>query len=383
MSSRPKRGESLPAGRRSVVQVTLWDSPYLGNFMSSQLLLAEAVAEELDLATHLVLAEGARGQPWLAELERAHLSWSLLPEHGRVSRLRHLARVVREHRAAIVHSHFTEADVEALAAARWHGARCLWQMHTGFDAYSLPQRAKDLVKVGILGRGVDCVVAVSDWIAALALRRGFPPGRVVLARNAIVLDRFEKLPPQAEARASLGLDPNGLVALALAWWPEAKGADVVLAALGQLAERGDGPIGLLVGEERLERFVRETLPGGAPWLRLVRFVEDPAPLYAAADVFVSASRHEGYSYAVGEALACGLPVVLSDIEGTRLFTRAPGVVTFPPGDAGALAEALAGVLARPDRAALGAANRTWAFSHLGIAPWRARMTALYRSLLAA
>ena len=71
------------------------------------------------------------------------------------------------------------------------------------------------------------------------------------------------------------------------------------------------------------------------------------PLYAAADVFVSASRHEGYSYAVGEALACGLPVVLSDIDGTRLFTRAPGAFTFPPGDSPALAAQLDRVLADP------------------------------------
>jgi glycosyltransferase involved in cell wall biosynthesis len=361
--------------------VTLWDSPYLGNFMSSQLRLAEAVAKELRLATHLVLAEGARSQPWRSELERPHLSWSILPAGGGARRIEHLERVVRECRAAIVHSHFTRADLEALVAARRHGAKCVWQMHTGFEAYSLRQRLKDLVKVGLLGRRVDCVVAVSDWIATLARRRGFPASRVVLIPNAIVLDRFAAPPDKASARARFGLDAQADVALALGWWPEAKGADVLLEALERLAERGDGPVGLLVGEERLERFVQEALPAGAPWLRLTRFVEDPAPLYAAADVFVSASRHEGYSYAVGEALACGLPVVLSDIDGTRLFTRAPAAFTFPAGDAAALAEQLARVLADPDRGSLGAANRAWAFEHLAIAPWCSRMIALYRGLV--
>lgn len=367
--------------RRSVVQVTLWDSPYLGNFMSSQLVLADAVASELGLATHLVLAEGAAGQSWLPELDRPHLSWSILPASGRRRRIQHLRLVAQEHRATIVHSHFTEADVEALAAAQRSDARCIWQMHTGFESYSLRQRLKDLVKVGVLGRRVDRVVAVSDWVATLARRRGFRGDRVVLVPNAIVLDRFATLPDRATARGQFGLDEQAEVALALGWWPEAKGADVVLAALERLNENGNGPVGLLVGEERMERFVQHVLPEGAPWLRMTRFVEDAAALYAAADVFVSASRHEGYSYALGEALACGLPAVLSDIEGTRMFEQAPAAFSFPVGDAAALAALLARVLADPERAGLGAANRDWAFEHLGIAPWCSRMTALYRALL--
>jgi glycosyltransferase involved in cell wall biosynthesis len=373
------RGETGRA--RSVVQVTLWDSPYLGNFMSGQLLLAEAVANELGLATHLVLAEGALSQPWRSELDRPHLSWSVLPAGGRRRWIRHLEQIVREHRAAIVHSHFTHADLEALVAARRHGASCVWQMHTGFETYSVRQRLKDLVKVGLIGRRVDRVVAVSEWVATLARRRGFRASRVVLIPNAIVLNRFATLPDKASARARFGIDATADVALALAWWPEAKGTGTVLAALQQLAERGDGTVGLLVGEERLERFVRETAPPGVPWVRLTRFVEDAATLYAAADVFVSASRHEGYSYAVGEALACGLPVVLSDIDGTRFFTRAPAAFTFPVDDANALAAQLSRVLANPDRTGLGSANRAWAFERLAIGPWTDRMIVLYRELL--
>lgn len=364
-----------------MIQVTVWDSPYLGNFMSSQLVLADAVAAELGFATHLVLAEGARDQPWLADLDRPHLSWSILPSHGRARRRRHLEQVAREHGATIVHSHFTEADLEAVAAARRCGARCIWQMHTGFAAYSLRQRTKDLFKVGVLGRRVDRVIAVSDWVATLARRRGFPPERVVVLPNAIVLDRFASLPARDAARARFALPADAEVVLALAWWPEVKGADVVLEALELLAARRDAAVGLLVGEERLEEFVRASVPGDVPWLRLTRFVDDAAWLYAAADVFVSASRHEGYSYAVGEALACGLPVVLSDIEGTRLFTGAPGASTVPVGDAEALAARLAQVLGEPRRDLLRAENRDWADRNLGIDAWCSRMLGLYRELL--
>ena len=382
MSAAPvARGETGRA--RSVVQVTLWDSPYLGNFMSGQLLLAEAVANELGLATHLVLAEGALSQPWRSELDRPHLSWSVLPADGRRRWIRHLEQVVREHRAAIVHSHFTHADLEALVAARRHGASCVWQMHTGFETYSVRQRLKDLVKVGLIGRRVDRVVAVSEWVATLARRRGFRASRVVLIPNAIVLDRFATLPEKTSARARFGIDATADVALALAWWPEAKGSrhGARGAPAACRARRRHG-WACSSARSAWSASCKRRCPPGVPWVRLTRFVEDAATLYAAADVFVSASRHEGYSYAVGEALACGLPVVLSDIDGTRFFTRAPAAFTFPVDDrerARRAAQSRAGRI--PTAPASDRRNRAWAFEHLAIGPWADRMIVLYRELL--
>src|SRR6202035_5229732 len=112
-------------------------------------------------------------------------------------------------------------------------------------------------------------------------------------------------------------------------------------------------------------------------------LSDVERLYAAADVFISASRHEGHSSAIGEALACGLPVVTSDIAGSALWRAAPGVLTFPSEDAGALAERIEQLLddSPHARAAAGAQARGWAEGHLGIASWCAQVCALYRTLL--
>jgi glycosyltransferase involved in cell wall biosynthesis len=66
-------------------------------------------------------------------------------------------------------------------------------------------------------------------------------------------------------------------------------------------------------------------------------VED---VYAAADVFVSPSRAEGMPFAVAEALACGTPVVASDIPGHRYICGDHTGCELVPLDAGALAAAL-------------------------------------------
>jgi glycosyltransferase involved in cell wall biosynthesis len=368
---------------RSIVQVTLWRSPYLGNFMSSELALAGEVRAQLGLETHLVLANGALEQPWLAELDAAGVTWSVLPA-ARGAWRAHLDRVVRERAAALVHAHFTAADLQAACAADAAGIPCVWHIHTGFDGYPWLQRAKDLVKLRIVARRrVARIVTVSPWLAELARRRGAPDDRVQVLPNAIVVERFAQLPARAAARERFGLSAGAEVVLAFGWWPTVKGVDVLLEALQLVAERHPQLQALLVGEEQLRSFLAQRLPAQPPWLRLSGFVGDAAWLFAAADVFVSASRHEGQSFAIGEALACGLPVAMSDIAGTAGWGAAPSVLRFPSEDAGALAARLEQLLedSPQARAAAGAQSRRWVQEHLGIDAWCAQLCALYRALL--
>ena len=79
---------------------------------------------------------------------------------------------------------------------------------------------------------------------------------------------------------------------------------------------------------------------------------DELPLdYAASDICVQASRAEGLGYSALEALACGVPVVATNVGGLA-ETVIDGVTGWscPPRDAGALAESLADALDRPDEA---------------------------------
>src|SRR4029077_4766054 len=156
-----------------------------------------------------------------------------------------------------------------------------------------------------------------------------------------------------------------------------------LDALKPIAQRRSTVQALLVGEEQMRSFLERRLPAQPPWLRLSGFISDPAWLYAAADIFVSASRAEGQSGAVGEALASRLSVVISDIAGTAVWAGAPNVLGFPSEDAGALAERLERLLDIPaqERSAQGAENRDWLRGHLGMDAWSARVLAVYRALL--
>lgn len=376
-------GGNEGAATRSIIQVTLWDSPYLGNFMTSQLALARAVRACLGLGTHFVLGQGAAGQPWLTDLDDAGVSWSLLSP-GRSACRAHLDAVIRQHSAALIHTHFTAADLQAAAAAAAAGIPCVWHIRTGFTGYPLAQRLKDLYKMRVVAhRRVDRLIAVSPWLGELARRRGAPPDRIEVVPNAILVERFAQLPDRAAARERFGLDASAEVVLGLGWWPDVKGVDILLDALAPLAAERPDLQALLVGEEQMRSFLAQRLASEPPWLRRSGFVEDPAWLYAAADIFVSASRHEGQSGAVGEALASRLPVVMSQIGGHRAWSDAPGVLTFPSGDAAALSARLRELLDRSPQQRLesGAANRRWAEQRAGVERWTAGICRVYEQLL--
>lgn len=368
---------------RSIVQVTLWNSPYLGNFMSSQIALARAVRERFGLATHFVLGPGGERQPWLSELEGDGMTWSALAPGRRAWRSQ-LDQVIAERSAALVHSHFTAADPAAANASHAAGVPCVWHVHTGFNGYPLITRAKDLVKMRLIARRrVARIIVVSPWLAEFVERRGAPREKVEVVPNAIVFERFEQLPDRAAARARFGLDGDAQVVLGLGWWPEVKGVDVLVDAIAALAERRQAPALLLVGEEQMRTFLEQRYPRQPRWLHTEGFVGDVETLYAAADVFVSASRHEGQSTAIGEAAACGLPVVMSDIAGTSGWAAAPAISTFASESPEALADELVGLLANTPQqlAERGAANREWAREQMGIDAWCAQICATYRSLL--
>jgi glycosyltransferase involved in cell wall biosynthesis len=82
--------------------------------------------------------------------------------------------------------------------------------------------------------------------------------------------------------------------------------------------------------------------------------------YRAMDLFVLPSRYENYSNAALEALACGVPFLVSDVGGNRRLTETKGGWFFPSGTADALFNALGPIAGQPhfsiDRGAAGGEN---------------------------
>jgi len=148
----------------------------------------------------------------------------------------------------------------------------------------------------------------------------------------------------------------------------AGGAEMVVGYVGRLAaeKRVDllaevaalpGVRLVLVGSGPAEAAIRRAIPSAV--LLGQRTGEDLAAIYASLDVFVHAGPHDTFGQTLQEAAASGLPVIAPAAGGPLDLVR-DGVTGFlvHPGDAGALANAVATLLADPARrAAQGAAGR--------------------------
>lgn len=318
--------------------------------------------------TVLVFPEAVRDYPWMKVVRACGFEpYFLAPGDARRD-ARALCQIARRHGARIVHSHFVRYDLPAGLAARAAGGRSIWHIHSGRRANGWRQRASDLVKVRALRGLCQQVIAVSDEVGRQSLDRGFGPDRVRVIHNGIDVARFAQMPSRQQARAELGLSPDEHVALAFCWDPYRKGADVIARAVAH----GD-VTALLVGgsDDRLREFL-----GEAEHVRIVAPSDDPRPFFAAADVFVSASRSEGFPYAIGEAMAAGLPVISSDIPEVQGYFDAPAVWRFAPGDDAALGVLLA---AHP-APQLGVRNREYVAREHGLAQYVKQMCELFAQL---
>jgi teichuronic acid biosynthesis glycosyltransferase TuaC len=170
---------------------------------------------------------------------------------------------------------------------------------------------------------VTVCAALKDALVALRV----PPQKIRVLRNGVDLALFRPLDKQ-RARAELRLD--GRVLLSVGHLIERKGHDLVIGALPllpstQLVIAGEGPL-----RDDLSRLADAL--GVADRVRFAGSMkqDDLARLYSAADILVLASSREGWANVLLEAMACGTPVVASNVWGT------PEVVAAP--EAGALME---------------------------------------------
>jgi glycosyltransferase involved in cell wall biosynthesis len=230
------------------------------------------------------------------------------------------------------------------------------------------------------------VVAVSEharnhfiderWVAA---------DRICVIPNGIRVENFRG-PAQESVRVELGLGPNHHVVGIVGRLNWAKDHEFLLRAWAQV-QREDAAARLLVigdGELRAKLDASAARLGVASTIMWLSDRSDVPRLLHGLDVLALSSRTEGYSIALLEGAAAGVPMVATDVGGNREIV-ADGVtgVVVPHGDEVALSRALLDLLNDPPRRArYGAAAAAWAAQAAGIDTMQRRYADLYRSLLA-
>ena len=215
--------------------------------------------------------------------------------------------------------------------------------------------AKDAAKRRLMMRaiaGAAQVFSVSDSLKKHVVKLGANPEKIVVVGNGVDADKFSPMDKSA-ARASLGLSADAKVLISVGGLVERKGFHRVIECLPDLRKRFPELIYLVVGGPSREGDWSERLRAMTSELGLdecVRFLgvlpadELKLPL-SAADVFVLATRNEGWANVILESMACGLPVVTTDVGGNREVVSSDALGRIVPfGDRQRLLSALAQAL---------------------------------------
>jgi glycosyltransferase involved in cell wall biosynthesis len=246
----------------------------------------------------------------------------------------------------IIDAHYFYPDgVAALLLAR-HLDLPVVVTGRGTDLNLIPDFAIPRRLIAMAARRADGLVTVSAALKRCLIDLGIPEERVEVYRNGVDLEVFHP-ENRSEARRSLGLGEAPLL-LSVGLLIERKGHALAIEALAHLPD-----VELLIVGEGPERSRLVALARAFEVSERVRFVGTVAPeampaYYAAADLLVLASSREGWANVLLEAMACGTPVVASDIEGTREVVReASAGLLFDRRDIESLVSAVSTVLAAP------------------------------------
>lgn len=287
----------------------------------------------------------------------------------------------------VVHTHSSKAGVLGRIAAI--AARVPVRVHT-IHGWSFHQYQPAVVQKGyrllerVLAYRTSRLVAVSrpDIDKGIAAGIGRPE-TYVLIRSGIDLSRFQSA-EREKARANIGVPAHAPIVGTVGRLSVQKDPLTLLHAFAGLHARdallvfvGDGPL-------RAETESAAVRAGVADRVRFMGARDDVAGLLPGFDVFALSSRWEGLPRVVLEAMASGVPVVATDVDGVPEVVE-DGVTgrSVKPGDVDALCAALDELLADAqlrDKFAVAAGSRLEQFSeHLMVE----ETAALYRTLIGA
>ena len=221
----------------------------------------------------------------------------------------------------------------------------------------------------------------------LTCELGAPKDRITLLQNGVDTERFAPPDPRqrAEARQRLGLQPDEFAILMLgSLTPVKDHRTAILAVAAQAAQinhchllvAGGGPL-----RAELEAVAQEF--HGQLKTTFLGHCRDPVPLLHGADLLLCTSRYEQMSNALLEAMACGLPIVATDVgDNARITGYGSCGVIVPPADPGETGRAILRCAAdRGQRRRLGEQARRGVVDRFRIERTVAAYQRFYTSLL--
>ena len=258
---------------------------------------------------------------------RGELDWGLT---------RHVLRVARQERPAIVHLHSRRgADLFGGLAARWGHLPVVLsrRVDTAESRWTSPLKYQLF----------DRVIAISHCIERVLLESGVPPAKVSCVHSGIDAAAFAMPADRAWLCGEFGFPPGSLVVGMIAQLIPRKGHTLLLQAISSLAAAYPQLRAILFGQGPLEASLRDeiTARGLKERVLLGGFRRDLSRIVPSLDLVVHPALAEGLGVALIQSAAAGVPIIGTHAGGVPEIVRdQDNGLLVPPGDASALAAAM-------------------------------------------
>lgn len=207
---------------------------------------------------------------------------------------------------------------------------------------AFPRWRQVLHGVLINTRIAHTLIAVSDQTRQQAMQEGIWESRITVIPNAVKPLDITSVNRDV-VRKDLGLNEDDIFLLSIGRLTYQKGHEFLVQAMSKVTSRfpnakagicGDGPL-----RSQLEAQIIEA--GLSNHVKMLGTWEDVSPLLASAEIFILPSRWEGLSRALMEAMAAGLPVIATQVDGIKdLITDSVNGLLIPSEDAEALGNSI-------------------------------------------
>jgi glycosyltransferase involved in cell wall biosynthesis len=277
------------------------------------------------------------------------LTFYEVKEHGKLDLrvLRALRDIVLRHNINLIHGHDYKSDLFAALLRGWMGHQHFALMSTAHAWVMLGLRGELYRRLDLaLMRRFDHLIAVSQATKNEMIAAKIQPERISVIHNAIDTSAWSPRYATPALKEELGLRQGCPVIGYVGRIMPEKDLETWLRAAALVAQRcpeahfvlvGEGRDGATLGQQ--QRLAAEL--GIAERVHLPGYRAQLLPVYGSFDIFVLSSRREGLPNSILEAMAVGLPVVTTDVAGTKeLVLDGQTGYVVPQGDVDRLAQAM-------------------------------------------
>lgn len=256
---------------------------------------------------------------------------------------RRLVRRLRNEGVDIIDAHFGYPDgYAAVRLGKWLGLPVTITLRGTEPRHGQTEGIRDHLCTAL--HGASALIAVSTSLLQTAVDLGVNKEKITVVGNGVDVNKFYPV-DGTNTRGQLGIRSDAKVLVTVGGLCERKGFHRVIECLPSLRRKWSDLHYLIVGGPsaegdwtgRLRQMVSELqLQDSVHFLGSVA-QDELRNVLSAADTFVLATRNEGWANVILEAMACGLPVVATDVGGNREVVASEAVGSVVPfGDSAAL-----------------------------------------------